>query len=138
MKTDGGTLSWQPNAEPDFCYYRVFRGTTPNFTPSLDTQIASTIATTFADTTRIAGAAYYKVIAVDQSGNARGRVGVAGGGSDVALAGFSGRESRVAFAIDAGVPVVIRCGRRLGFHRLQPRVLARRLVAVGMDDDVMH
>jgi hypothetical protein len=65
-------LTWQPNTEPDLCYYRIYRSGDAGFTPSLETQIGTTIATDFAD--KAAGAAaraHYKIIAVDQSGNAR-------------------------------------------------------------------
>jgi hypothetical protein len=64
-------LSWQSNAEKDFCYYRVFRSERPDFTPDLPSQIASTIATHFTDAKAAAGKEYhYKVLAVDSSGNA--------------------------------------------------------------------
>ncbi|MEI7730925.1 MAG: hypothetical protein WCO56_15225 [Verrucomicrobiota bacterium] len=62
-------VMWQPSGDADFCYYRVFRGPRADFTPAPDQQIASTIATHFTDQTPVPGA-FYKVVAVDQSGNA--------------------------------------------------------------------
>ena len=53
-------LTWPPSAEPDLCYYRVYRGTT---------QLGSTVATTFV-TKAASGASDYRVVAVDQEGNA--------------------------------------------------------------------
>lgn len=62
------TLTWEASPEPDFCYYRVYRGAGR---PPLDVahQIASTIATHYTDAAPPAGASY-RVVAVDQSGNA--------------------------------------------------------------------
>jgi hypothetical protein len=63
-------LTWQANGEPDLCYYRVYRSTSAGFTPAASLQIGSTIAAEFVDETAPAGGAHYKVLAVDQSGNA--------------------------------------------------------------------
>jgi hypothetical protein len=64
-------LEWQPSPEPDFCYYRIYRSTEADFSPSKETRIGSTIATEFLDEDAKAGVEYhYKIIAVDQSGNA--------------------------------------------------------------------
>jgi hypothetical protein len=54
-------LTWQPNSEPDLCYYRIFHN---------GQRIGSTIATEFLDAgpTRSKPGAY-KVVAVDYSGN---------------------------------------------------------------------
>jgi len=52
-------VTWSRNTEPDFCYYRVYRG---------DEQIGSTIGQEFVDPTTGAGG-QYKIVAVDQSGN---------------------------------------------------------------------
>ena len=61
-------VSWRSNAEPDLCYYRVYRSREAGFTPAVATQIGSTIATGFlADAG--GGPWHYKVLAVDQSGN---------------------------------------------------------------------
>ncbi len=38
-------LSWSPVTDKLHCYYRVYRGETPDFVPSIENQIASTIAT---------------------------------------------------------------------------------------------
>lgn len=64
-------LSRRANAEPDLCYYRVYRLPTPNAAPSVRNQIGSTVATSFVDRSAPAeGAFVYRVLAVDQSGNA--------------------------------------------------------------------
>ena len=71
----GGRLSWRAGTEPDLCYYRVYRSTERGFTPSVATQIGTTVATGFADAKAPAGErCHYAVVAVDQSGNA-GRPG---------------------------------------------------------------
>jgi len=69
---DGKNLiSWKANTEVDFCYYRIFRSTKADFVPNSETRIGSTIATEFIDDTAKPDQEYhYKIIAVDQSGNA--------------------------------------------------------------------
>lgn len=72
-KTADGSprLQWQANAEADLCYYRVFRGDRADFALTVQNQIGSTIAAEFVDETAEAGRDHhYKVLAVDQSGNA--------------------------------------------------------------------
>ncbi len=68
---DGKPLfRWQPSPERDLCYYRVFASPQPDFVPSLATQIGSTTAAEFPHEAAVPGTAYYyKVLAVDQSGN---------------------------------------------------------------------
>jgi len=63
-------VTWTANAEPDFCYYRIYRGTAPDFVPAAENQIGSTIATEFLDTKAGLAEPHYRVLAVDQSGNA--------------------------------------------------------------------
>lgn len=63
-------ITWSANTEPDFCYYRIYRSAKPNFIANNNTRIGSTIATRFIDnTTEPNQKFYYKIIAVDQSGN---------------------------------------------------------------------
>jgi hypothetical protein len=59
-------LSWEPNPEPDLCYYRVFRSDSSDADTSTTDQIGSTIAAHF---TVPSGKGHYKVLAVDRSGN---------------------------------------------------------------------
>ena len=67
-KESGGIkLTWQANAEKDFCYYRVYRGTRRNFTPSKTNQLVSTIGTSYVDRESTVG--FYTIIAVDKYGN---------------------------------------------------------------------
>jgi len=64
-------LTWRASPEPDLCYYRIYRGFEPNFAPGGATQVASTIATSFLDENAAPDqTCHYKVLAVDQSGNA--------------------------------------------------------------------
>jgi len=67
---DRNILSWEPNSENDFCYYRIYRSGKENFDISTDNQIATTISTEYIDRkVHNLPQYYYKVIAVDQSGN---------------------------------------------------------------------
>jgi hypothetical protein len=64
-------LTWEPNTEKDFCYYRIYRSEKPDVDISERKQIASTISNAFTDiSVHNMPQYYYKVIAVDQSGNA--------------------------------------------------------------------
>jgi hypothetical protein len=66
----GTRIRWQANREPDLCYYRIYRGDTPDFKANLSTQIGVTVATEFVDRSASDGPKrYYRVRAVDQSGN---------------------------------------------------------------------
>jgi hypothetical protein len=60
---------WDENSENDLCYYRVYRGMTADFKPSLKSQVASTIAASYTDELPASRNYYYKVVAVDKSGN---------------------------------------------------------------------
>ena len=60
LRVDGAKLTWQASDAADLCYYRVYAG---------EQQIGSTVATSFVDR-RPTPAGPYRVVAVDQSGNA--------------------------------------------------------------------
>ncbi len=64
-------LTWKPAPDADVCYYRVYRGPTPGFKPAPQYQIASTIGLGYVDPNVVFTAPmHYKVVAVDNSGNA--------------------------------------------------------------------
>lgn len=126
-------LHWDPNAEVDLAGYRIYRGSSSGFTPSLANRIAAVADTGYVD---VASAPYfYKVTAVDAHGNESpvatlmpsGTLGVGGG---VARAMFAapapnplrgGGASTLRFALAAG-------GRtKLALYDAQGR-LARVLV----------
>lgn len=68
---DRAFLTWEANSEKDFCYYRIYRSEFPDVEISERRQIASTISNTFKDiSVHNMPKYYYKVVAVDQSGNA--------------------------------------------------------------------
>lgn len=71
-KADAGVrLAWDPSPEPDLCYYRVYCGESADFQPTVEAQTGSTIATEFLHERQgTEGRSHYKVVAVDQSGNA--------------------------------------------------------------------
>ncbi|MBS0000043.1 MAG: hypothetical protein KFF73_13775 [Cyclobacteriaceae bacterium] len=67
---DRNVLSWNASPEQDFCYYRIYRSAEENFEISPDKQIATTISTEYIDRkVHNLPRYYYKVTAVDQSGN---------------------------------------------------------------------
>ena len=61
-------LSWDDAVDPDVKYYRVFRSAESGFEASETNEIGTSASTAFADNSA-AGTVYYKVIAVDFSGN---------------------------------------------------------------------
>ncbi len=70
---DRAVLDWEPNRENDLCYYRVYRSEKPEVEISPRRQIASTISNQFIDkSVHNMPKYYYRVIAVDQSGNSAG------------------------------------------------------------------
>lgn len=67
---DRAFLTWEPNSEKDFCYYRIYRSEKPDVEISERKQIASTISNSFKDiSVHNMPQYYYHVVAVDQSGN---------------------------------------------------------------------
>jgi hypothetical protein len=74
MKENGrerALLSWEPNTEKDFCYYRIYRSEKPDVEISPRKEIGTTIANSFKDiSVHDLPEYYYHVVAVDQSGNA--------------------------------------------------------------------
>ncbi len=126
-------LHWMPNAEPDVAGYRIYRGASAGFTPSLANRVAAVADTGYAD---VASAPYfYKVSAVDIHGNESlvatlMPAGTLGVGDAVARAEFSapapnplrgGAASTLRFALAQG-------GRtKLALYDAQGRV-ARTLV----------
>jgi hypothetical protein len=69
----GKRLTWEPVADKDLCYYRVYRLDNPNFHFARKTQLGSTVATSFLDRKPPEGKWFYHVIPVDRSGNAARR-----------------------------------------------------------------
>ena len=67
---DRNVLNWESNTEDDFCYYRIYRSTDKDVAIIPVNQIASTISTDWMDNwTYGKPQYYYKVVAVDKSGN---------------------------------------------------------------------
>ncbi|NOX88228.1 MAG: T9SS type A sorting domain-containing protein [Calditrichaeota bacterium] len=62
-------LSWEAPEDPDINYYRVFRSTEPNFVADASTELGTTADLSFVDRNLDNGEFYYKVRAVDFSGN---------------------------------------------------------------------
>jgi hypothetical protein len=65
----GNQLSWDPATEPDFQYYRVFRGTDEGFVPDSASVVHETATPAWTDPDYDGGGVYYKLTAVDHAGN---------------------------------------------------------------------
>jgi hypothetical protein len=67
---DRAVLTWNASTEEDFCYYRIYRFEKPDVEISPMRQIASTISNQYTDkSVHNMPEYFYRVIAVDQSGN---------------------------------------------------------------------
>jgi len=63
-------LTWEKNDEADLQYYAVYRSITQNFVPSMDNRIGRVAINSYNDETAVIGQVYYyKVSALDHSGN---------------------------------------------------------------------
>jgi hypothetical protein len=131
-------LQWAANPEADLGGYRVYRGASADFTPSIGNRIATPISASFADVGP--AGSYYKVSAVDVNGNESGfalitpdqTTGVGGGGAVAfALEGVRPNPARgnglhVAFALPD------RAAARLELLDVSGRrVLTREVGALG-------
>lgn len=65
----GNQLTWNASADPDFQYFRIYRDTYPGFTPSVATLVHSTVGIGWFDPFFDGWNVYYKLTAVDASGN---------------------------------------------------------------------
>jgi len=65
----GNQLAWDPPTDPDFQYFRIYRDVTPGFIPGPLNLVAGVASPGWTDSDYDGGAVYYKVTAVDFSGN---------------------------------------------------------------------
>jgi photosystem II stability/assembly factor-like uncharacterized protein len=64
------SMKWSPNIDDDFKHYILYRSLTAGFKPDVGTKIAELIDTAYVDNTvEIGKTYYYKLTAVDHSGN---------------------------------------------------------------------
>ncbi|MDP3147519.1 MAG: T9SS type A sorting domain-containing protein [Ignavibacteria bacterium] len=73
LQGSNAALNWEKNVDPDLQYYAVYRSTLPNFTISSDNRITRVADNAFIDATVENGNTYYyKITAIDYSGNESG------------------------------------------------------------------
>ncbi|MBU8922299.1 MAG: FG-GAP repeat protein [Bacteroidales bacterium] len=65
----GNALTWDISPEPDFQYYRIYRGGDPDFVPVPGEEVHSTATPYWTDTEIGVSGVYYKITALDDSGN---------------------------------------------------------------------
>jgi hypothetical protein len=65
----GNTLTWDPVEETDVLCYRVYRGMSPGFTPAPENLEHTTTGTEWIDPVSDGWMYYYRITAVDRSGN---------------------------------------------------------------------
>ena len=112
------SLHWSPNHEADLASYRVYRSSSPSFSPAPSNRVASPTDTTYADA---AGSPfYYKISAVDAHGNESAYTSVTPAG---ALAVPDASPRALAFSLSSRNPA--RDGAR--FQLATPRTMTVRL-----------
>jgi hypothetical protein len=94
----GNALTWSWAAEPDFQYFRVYRGDTPDFVPQPGSLVHSTAATSWVDAVAEPWLHHYKVAAVDHAGNESAAA------SPVTVSGAAERTAPGRFALHAAAP----------------------------------
>jgi hypothetical protein len=104
----GNALAWQPSADADFQYFRVYRGDTPGFALSPATLAEATASTAWSDPAHDAPGVYYQVTAVDHNGN---ESLAASPGTSTEVAGSPGP----AFALGAPSPSPFGSSTQLSF-----------------------
>ncbi len=62
-------LDWDANTESDLSHYSIYRGALQNFTPSQYTLLGTAVTNTYTDTEIFDYKVYYKISAIDLSGN---------------------------------------------------------------------
>ena len=94
----GNDLSWEPATETDFQYYRIYRGNTETFVPGTHNLVHQTATPEWTDPDYDGWDVYYKITALDFSGNE----------SDAASAGITTEDDTPsapdAFALYQNVP----------------------------------
>jgi len=94
----GSALAWDESPNADFQYFRVYRSSNPNFTPSPGTLVHSTTTNGWVDPDNDPGVVYFKVTATDFSGNESGPA------SAGTITGVDGAAVPRTFALYPNVP----------------------------------
>jgi len=68
-KVAGITVEWSPSDAPDVGLYKVFKSDISDFEPDESTFIGTSVETTFTEEGAVEGEAFYKIAAIDFSGN---------------------------------------------------------------------
>jgi hypothetical protein len=65
----GNQLTWDPCPDSDFQYFKIYRGTDPDFIPGPGNELDATADTTWNDPEYDGWSVYYKITALDHAGN---------------------------------------------------------------------
>jgi hypothetical protein len=105
----GNQLTWDPSNDEDFDYFRVYRGTSADFTPEPGNLVQATVDPNWLDGVSQGWQYYYKITAIDFSGNE----------SDAASAGSASgadiTETPQAFALHQNLPNPFNPVTTIGF-----------------------
>jgi NHL repeat-containing protein len=146
--TGGAThLHWGANSDPDFCYYRLYRGNSAAFVPDPSNLIATSSDTGYTDPG--AAGSYYKLSAVDVNGNespftplSPAQTLDAGIGGPLALAleapwpnPVRGGAVNVTFVLPRSAPAMLElldvAGRRIGGREVGSLGAGRHAISLG-------
>jgi hypothetical protein len=94
----GSHLAWDDPVDGDFRYFKIYRSTNSGFIPGPANLLHSTTATAWTDASFSGGTAYYKLSAVDFSGNESGTA------STTTTTGIGDPPALLRFALHAAMP----------------------------------
>jgi hypothetical protein len=102
-------LAWEESDDADFQYFRVYRGTDPDFVPGAGNLVHVTIGTEWVDSVVEGWQYHYKVTALDFSGNESEPA------SPGSITGVDEPETPERFALHRNVPNPLRSGTEIAY-----------------------
>jgi hypothetical protein len=105
----GAALQWAAAPERDFQYFRVYRGSSPDFTPTLANLVGAIATPAWTDVAPEPWANHYKVTTVDHAGNESAPA------SPAVTSGVEATPAPTAFALRANEPNPFNAGTTIRY-----------------------
>ena len=124
-------LTWKANEETDVAQYAIYRGTTPNFDPAGTSPLARVRAPLYQDAVSQSGVTYYyKISAIDASGNESGYTSVS-----VVTSVMTGSGVPTEFALNQNYPNPFNPTTEIAFAL--PKQSAVKVVIYGLSGEAV-